>query len=61
MTGIKATIVMPATAPLAKVSATRGYGAGCIKREVYDDAYAKAVEIQRDSVLLSYIHSTTNM
>ena len=36
MTGIKATIVMPETAPLAN-------GA------VYDDAYAKAVEIQKET------------
>ena len=27
MNGIKATIVMPSTAPLAKVTATKGYGA----------------------------------
>ena len=50
MTGIKATIVMPATAPLAKVSATRGYGAEVVLNgEVYDDAYAKAVEIQKET------------
>ena len=50
MTGIKATIVMPATAPLAKISATRGYGAEVVLNgEVYDDAYAKAVEIQKET------------
>ncbi|RDY24019.1 threonine ammonia-lyase [Romboutsia maritimum] len=50
MTGIKATIVMPATAPLAKVTATRGYGAEVVLTGlVYDDAYAKAVEIQKES------------
>mgnify|MGYP001199631042 CR=1 FL=1 len=48
MTGINATIVMPATAPLAKVTATKGYGAEVVLNGlVYDDAYAKAVEIQK--------------
>lgn len=50
MTGIKATIVMPATAPLAKVTATRGYGANVVLNGlVYDDAYSKAVELQKES------------
>lgn len=50
MTGIKATIVMPATAPLAKVTATKGYGAEVVLNGlVYDDAYAKAVELQKES------------
>lgn len=50
MSGINATIVMPATAPLAKVTATRSYGAEVVLHgEVYDDAYAKAVEIQEKS------------
>ncbi|MEE8086529.1 threonine/serine dehydratase, partial [Clostridioides difficile] len=50
MTGIKSTIVMPATAPLAKVSATKGYGAEVVLNgAVYDDAYAKAVEIQKET------------
>ncbi len=50
MSGIKATIVMPATAPLAKVTATKGYGADVVLNGlVYDDAYAKAVEIQKES------------
>lgn len=50
MSGINATIVMPATAPLAKVTATRSYGAEVVLHgEVYDDAYAKAVEIQGKS------------
>lgn len=45
--GIKSTIVMPAGAPLAKVTATRNYGAEVILHgNVYDDAYAKAMEIQ---------------
>jgi threonine dehydratase len=46
--GIKATIVMPKNAPLAKISATRGYGAEVILHgPVYDDAYEKACEIQK--------------
>ncbi|SHG88679.1 threonine ammonia-lyase [Tepidibacter thalassicus] len=50
MNGIKATIVMPATAPLAKVTATKSYGADVVLNGlVYDDAYAKAVEIQRET------------
>ncbi|WP_297488459.1 threonine ammonia-lyase [uncultured Cetobacterium sp.] len=48
--GIKATIVMPATAPLAKIAATRGYGAEVVlEGEVYDDAYNKACEIQKET------------
>ena len=50
MSGIEATIVMPATAPKAKVEATKGYGAKVVLHgEVYDDAYAKAVEIQKET------------
>ena len=50
MSGIKATIVMPATAPLAKVTATKGYGAEVVLEGlVYDDAYAKAVELQKEN------------
>lgn len=48
--GIKATIVMPATAPLAKIAATRGYGAEVVlEGEVYDDAYNKACELQKET------------
>ena len=48
--GIESTIVMPATAPLAKVKATRGYGAQVVLHgDVYDDAYLKAVEIQKET------------
>jgi threonine dehydratase len=50
MSGINATIVMPATAPLAKVTATKGYGAEVVLEGlVYDDAYAKAVELQKET------------
>lgn len=44
--GIPATIAMPATAPIAKVQATQGYGANVVlSGDCYDDAYAKACEI----------------
>lgn len=45
--GIKSTIIMPTTAPQAKVQATRGYGAEVIQfGEVYDECYGKALEVQ---------------
>lgn len=48
--GIKATICMPETAPMAKVSATKGYGAEVIQHGcVYDDCYCKAVEVQKET------------
>lgn len=48
--GVKATIVMPATAPQAKVNATKGYGAEVIQAgQVYDECYAKAVEVQKET------------
>lgn len=44
--GITAKIVMPRNAPLAKVSATEGYGAHVVLHgDCYDDAYQKAIEI----------------
>ena len=48
--GIKSTIVMPETAPLAKVAATKNYGAEVVLcGQVYDDAYAKAREIEKET------------
>lgn len=48
--GIKATICMPATTPIAKISATKGYGGNIVLNgSAYDDAYAKAVEIQKET------------
>jgi threonine dehydratase len=45
--GVKATIVMPETAPVAKVTATRAYGAEVVLAgRVYDEAYAKARDLQ---------------
>ena len=44
--GVPATIVMPRTTPIAKVSATEGYGAKVVLHgAIYDEAYAKACEI----------------
>ena len=46
--GVKATIVMPAHTPLIKVDATKALGAEVVLHgEVYDDAYNKAVELQK--------------
>lgn len=45
--GIESTIVMPMTAPLAKIQATLGYGSNVVKfGEVYDECYNKAMEIK---------------
>lgn len=44
---IKATIFMPATAPISKVEATKSYGADVkLIDGVYDDAYKEAVKFQ---------------
>ncbi len=44
--GVRATIVMPETAPPYKITSTRSYGAEVLLYgKVYDDAYRKAVEI----------------
>lgn len=48
--GIKATICMPANAPLSKVAATKSYGANVVLNgNVYDDALAKAKELQAET------------
>ncbi len=48
--GIKATIVMPEIAPLAKIAATRGYGAEVVLAGgVYDEAYNRARELQTET------------
>lgn len=45
--GIKSLICLPAGAPISKVEATKGYGAEvCLVPGVYDDAYAKALELK---------------
>ncbi|HHV79547.1 MAG TPA: threonine ammonia-lyase [Firmicutes bacterium] len=48
--GISCTIVMPAVAPLAKVEATRGYGARVVlKGSNYDEAYEEALRITKET------------
>ncbi len=48
--GVKATIVMPLTAPAAKVAATKGYGAKVVQAgQIYDECYAKALEVQKET------------
>lgn len=47
--GIHSTICIPAGAPLSKVEATRGFGGDVVLVPgVYDDAYAKAVELTNE-------------
>jgi threonine dehydratase len=54
--GIPSTIVMPRTAPLSKVKATRGYGARVVLHgSVYDEAFAEAQRIQAEQQL-TFIH-----
>ena len=48
--GIRSTVCMPDGAPLSKVEATRRLGAEiCLVKGAYDDAYAKALEIQQET------------
>ena len=48
--GVACTIYMPRFAPLAKVTATRGYGAEVVLHgDTYDDAYARCMEVQRET------------
>ena len=54
--GIKSLICLPAGAPISKVEATKGYGAEvCLVPGVYDDAYAKAIEL-RDEHGYTFVH-----
>ena len=47
--GIKSVVCMPDNAPIMKVEATKAYGAEVVLVPgVYDDAYAKAVEMQKE-------------
>lgn len=47
--GIKSIVCMPASAPIMKVEATKAYGAEVVLVPgVYDDAYTKAVELQKE-------------
>ncbi|HLW00680.1 MAG TPA: threonine ammonia-lyase [Ktedonobacterales bacterium] len=48
--GVACTIFMPRFAPLAKVTATRAYGAEVVLHgDTYDDAYARCMEMQRET------------
>src|SRR6185312_15501760 len=54
---IPCTIVMPTNAPLAKVTATQGYGAQVVLfGATYNDAYARARELQEETGA-TYIHA----
>lgn len=54
--GIKSTIVMPKSAPFAKIYATRKYGGKVVLHgEVYDEAYEKAIEIQ-EATGATFVH-----
>ena len=47
--GIQATIVMPLVTPLIKVDSTKSYGANVVLHgNIYDEAYAKAVELANE-------------
>ena len=47
--GIKSIICLPEGAPISKISATKKYGAEiCLVKGVYDDAYNKALELQKE-------------
>lgn len=48
--GIKATILMPKNAPMAKVTATKNYGADVLLYgNVFDETFQKALELQKNS------------
>ncbi|MBR3738283.1 MAG: pyridoxal-phosphate dependent enzyme, partial [Eubacterium sp.] len=54
--GIKSLICLPEGAPISKVEATRKYGAEiCMVKGVYDDAYNKALELQKEKKM-AFIH-----
>lgn len=54
--GIKALICLPAGAPMSKIEATKNYGAEvCLVPGVYDDAYAKAIQL-RDEYGYTFVH-----
>ena len=58
--GIASTIIMPIGAPISKVLATKSYGAEVILHgENYDDAYNKALELQKEKGG-TFIHAFDN-
>ena len=55
--GIDSTIVMPEGAPVAKVKATKGYGADVIlSGQNYDESYKTALKLQRERDLV-FVHA----
>ncbi|MCT4595367.1 MAG: threonine ammonia-lyase [Anaeromicrobium sp.] len=59
--GVKATIVMPKNTPFIKVDSTRGYGAEVVLHgSCYDEAYEKALEIEKDKGA-TFIHPFNDM
>ncbi len=49
LANVKSTIVMPVTAPLNKVAATKAYGANVILHgEIYDEAYEHARKLEKE-------------
>lgn len=60
LVGAKAHIVMPATAPIVKINATRSHGAEVILHgDVYDEAYAKAQELEKEKGWI-FVHPYLN-
>ncbi len=56
LNGAPSTIVMPMTTPLIKVESTRRHGAEVVLHgSCYDDAYEKALEIQKEKDLV-FVH-----
>lgn len=56
LSGAPSTIVMPMTTPLIKVESTRRHGAEVVLHgSCYDDAYEKALEIQKEKDLV-FVH-----
>ncbi len=54
--GISSLICLPDGAPISKVEATKSYGADiCLVNGVYDDAYAKAMQLQEEKKY-AFIH-----
>ena len=54
--GIKSIICLPAGAPISKIEATKRLGAEvCLVPGVYDDAYAKAIEL-REQMGYTFVH-----
>ena len=48
--GIRSLICIPDSAPISKVEATKSFGAEvCLVEGTYDDAYSKALEIQKET------------